>query len=808
MQKTVFINLVMVLMMITACNKRVESELEARKVEKFTSQWKYNAGDIENGFASDLNDSAWQVLDLPHDWSIDEPYNIDNPGGPGTKFMIGGIGWYRKSFVVPETYNNKRVEITFDGVYQNSSVWINGNLLGTRPMGYITFKYDLSPYLISGKENVIAVKVDNSALPNSRWYSGSGIYRNVWLTITDKTYIDPWGFFVTTPEVSSDSARIKIASVICNNHDGDRQLEVVTAVFDSSGLIVAEVKSPLVVDAGLSANFYQEVMLKNPALWSVEDPNLYVVKQTIIENGKIIDDYKIETGIRYFKFDRNKGFFLNDKPVKINGVCMHHDLGSLGAAINVRALERQLEILKEMGCNGIRTSHNPPAPELLQLCDRMGFIVMDETFDMWKLKKTEFDYSMYWDDWHAQDLHDHIVRDRNHPSVFIWSIGNEILEQWQPEGREMTIELAGIVRSLDSTRPITTGNNFPNPENSFIQSKALDLIGYNYAQGDYEKFLEWHPEKAFIATETVSSLVTRGCYDMPSDSIRRWPYRWDQEFLDGNTDNTCSSYDNCHAPWGSTHEETLKLIKKHDYLSGMFIWTGFDYLGEPTPYVWPSRSSYFGIIDLAGFPKDIYYMYQSEWTDKTVLHIFPHWNWVEGQDVDVWAYFNNADEVELFLNNKSVGVKQKSGDDLHVQWKVPFEAGTLKAVSRKGGNDIMVKEITTSGEASMIKATADRTSIKVGGEDLSFITVDILDKNGNLVPRASNLVSIKINGDASIAGVDNGSQTSHDSFKAEQVKAFNGKCLVIICSGCKAGKVQITLSCDGMIDQEVDIHVI
>lgn len=808
MQKTVFINLVMVLMMITACNKRVESELEARKVEKFTSQWKYNAGDIENGFASDLNDSAWQVLDLPHDWSIDEPYNIDNPGGPGTKFMIGGIGWYRKSFVVPETYNNKRVEITFDGVYQNSSVWINGNLLGTRPMGYITFKYDLSPYLISGKENVIAVKVDNSALPNSRWYSGSGIYRNVWLTITDKTYIDPWGFFVTTPEVSSDSARIKIASVICNNHDGDRQLEVVTAVFDSSGLIVAEVKSPLVVDAGLSANFYQEVMLKNPALWSVEDPNLYVVKQTIIENGKIIDDYKIETGIRYFKFDRNKGFFLNDKPVKINGVCMHHDLGSLGAAINVRALERQLEILKEMGCNGIRTSHNPPAPELLQLCDRMGFIVMDETFDMWKLKKTEFDYSMYWDDWHAQDLHDHIVRDRNHPSVFIWSIGNEILEQWQPEGREMTIELAGIVRSLDSTRPITTGNNFPNPENSFIQSKALDLIGYNYAQGDYEKFLEWHPEKAFIATETVSSLVTRGCYDMPSDSIRRWPYRWDQEFLDGNTDNTCSSYDNCHAPWGSTHEETLKLIKKHDYLSGMFIWTGFDYLGEPTPYVWPSRSSYFGIIDLAGFPKDIYYMYQSEWTDKTVLHIFPHWNWVEGQDVDVWAYFNNADEVELFLNNKSVGVKQKSGDDLHVQWKVPFEAGTLKAVSRKGGNDIMVKEITTSGEASMIKATADRTSIKVGGEDLSFITVDILDKNGNLVPRASNLVSIKINGDASIAGVDNGSQTSHDSFKAEQVKAFNGKCLVIIRSGCKAGKVQITLSCDGMIDQEVDIHVI
>jgi beta-galactosidase len=808
MRNVICIGFLSFCLLLISCSKPDTSNLNARKIEKFTSQWKFHLGDVENGFETELKDSGWQMLDVPHDWSISESYSIDNPGGAGTKFMIGGIGWYRKSFFVSADDANKRFEITFDGVYQNSSVWINGQLLGTRPMGYITFKYDLTPYLLPGQDNLIAVKVDNSAQPNSRWYSGSGIFRNVWLTVTDKTFIDPWGFFVTTRAVSHDLAQMTISSLIRNNHDVSRNLEVVTAVYDTLGLKVAEVKTPLVVNSNLTSEISQELSVKTPALWSVDNPNLYVIKQAILEKGIVIDDYKTEMGIRYFYFDGKKGFFLNGESLKIKGVCMHHDLGALGSAINVRAMERQLEILKEMGCNGIRTSHNPPASELLQLCDRMGFIVMNETFDMWKRKKTEHDYSQFWDEWHERDLRNHIVRDRNHPSVIIWSIGNEILEQWHPEGTEMTKKLVEIVRELDSTRPITTGNNEPKPHNSLIQSGELDLIGYNYGHGNFDKFHEWHPGKVFIATETTSALATRGSYDMPSDTIRRWPFRWDQVFTGGNPDNSCSSYDNCSAPWGSTHEETWKLIKKHEYLSGMFVWTGFDYLGEPTPYVWPSRSSYFGIVDLAGFPKDAYYMYQSEWTDKTMLHVFPHWNWAPGQEVDIWAYYNNADEVELFLNNVSLGVKRKINDDLHVQWRIPFEAGKLKAITRKNGTEVLVKEISTAGEAEQLNASADRVNIKADGEDLSFITIDILDKDGNLVPQASNLVSIKVNGDATIVGVDNGSQISHEPFQSDKIRAFNGKCLVIIRSGNNPGKAEIILSSDGFADQVVNLQMI
>ncbi|MGH9830067.1 MAG: glycoside hydrolase family 2 TIM barrel-domain containing protein, partial [Blastocatellia bacterium] len=379
-------------------------------------------------------------------------------------------------------------------------------------------------------------------------------------------------------------------------------------------------------------------------------------------------------------------------------VCDHHDIRSLGAAINTRAIERQLEILKAMGVNGIRTSHNPPAPELLDLCDKMGFIVMDEAFDMWKTKKTDFDYHLDWDEWHKRDLEDLVVRDRNHPSVFIWSIGNEVVEQWRnnPLAGPIALELSGIVKSLDKTRPITSACNDVRVDNPVIMSGALDLVGTNYAHDRMGEFLKMFPGKPIIGTETTSSLATRGHYDMPSGQIRRWPHKWNEMFKDGNPDLTCSAYDNCSAPWGSTQEETWKQVKKYDFFSGMYIWTGFDYIGEPTPYWWPARSSYFGIVDLAGFPKDTYYMYQSEWTDKPVLHVFPHWNWKPGQTVDVWAYFN-TEEVELFLNGKSLGTKRKSGDELHVVWSVPFEPGVLKAVARTGGKVILTQEIKTAG---------------------------------------------------------------------------------------------------------------
>jgi len=518
----------------------------------------------------------------------------------------------------------------------------------------------------------------------------------------------------------------------------------------------------------------------------------------------LVDNYTTPFGIRGFEFNAAKGFFLNGKSVKINGVCNHQDLGCLGSAINTRALERQMEILKGMGCNAIRTSHNPPAPELLDLADQMGFIIMDEAYDMWKKPKNKFDYSTVWDEMHKKDLQDLILRDRNHPSVIIWSIGNEILEQWDSTGTAIAKELAGYVRELDTTRPITSACNDPKPSNFIIRSEALDLIGYNYHQKDFEAFTQTFPGKKFIGTETVSALMTRGVYDMPSDEIRRWPVRKDWKGPKPNADNTCSSYDNVSTPWGSTHEETWKVIKKYDFLSGQFIWTGFDYLGEPTPYGWPSRSSYFGIIDLAGFPKDVYYMYQSEWTKKDVLHIFPHWNWKEGQTVDIWAY-SNADEVELFLNDKSLGIKKKQGDDLHLMWRIPFTPGTLKAISRTAGKEVLVKEVKTAGAPARLVVTADRSAIKADGNDLSYLTVDVVDANGVIVPNADNLVKFQLEGSGTIVGVDNGDPVSHESFKAPQRKAFHGKCLVVVQSNDKPGIVKLIASADGLTSNTVDI---
>ncbi len=793
--------------LFVSCAQRETAQEEIRETSKFTSQWKFALGEHEGANELAYDDSQWKTLDLPHDWSITEPYHIDNPGGHGTAFMIGGIGWYRKSFHWPRENAGKRVETTFDGVYQNSTVWINGKELGTRPFGYITFKYDLTDWIKPGETNVIAVRVDNSDQPNSRWYSGSGIYRNVWLTTTSKTFIDPWGVFITTPQVSDHSATIRLESQVRNQNDHSAEITVLSEIFSPQGKRILHNSKELNVGAQDETAFSVEFETNDPQLWSVSDPSLYFIKQTIISNGEKIDDYLTPFGIRTFHFDPQLGFFLNGESMKIKGVCMHHDLGALGAAVNVRAMERQLEILRDMGVNAIRTAHNPPAPELLHLCDLMGFLVMNETFDEWKLPKTSYGYSVFWDQWHEQDLRDHILRDRNHPSVIIWSIGNEILEQWQPQGTAMAKHLAGIVRELDPTRPITAGNNEPTPDNSLIKSGMMDLIGYNYKHESFADFPDLFPGESFIAAETTSALATRGSYDHPSDSIRVWPYRWDEKFLDGNPDHTCSAYDNCHTPWGSSHGASWKPIKKYDFLSGLFIWTGFDYLGEPTPYEWPSRSSYFGIVDLAGFPKDAFYMYKSEWTSDIVLHIFPHWNWQPGQEIDIWAYYNQADEVELFLNGTSLGIRAKQEDDLHVSWRVPFEPGAVRAVSRKNGQVVKENEIHTAGDAARMKITADRSLIKSGGEDLSFITIDIVDKNGNMVPFADNKVVISIEGDASIAGVDNGDQTSHHDFQGNTIKAFHGKCLAIIRSGKANGRIKVLFESEGLPSETITLNV-
>ncbi len=772
---------------------------QARTVADFDRGWHFHLGDVSGGEKQGLNDGGWRMLNLPHDWSIEGKFSKENPATPEGGALPGGIGWYRKTFTVPAEQEDKLVYIDFDGVYQKNDVWINGHHLGFRPNGYISFRYELTPYLNWGGKNIIAVKVDNSVQPNSRWYSGSGIYRNVWLVTTNNVAaIDHWGTYVAASQVGNDRATVNIETHINKFNTANRTLRLKTIIYSREGKEVASNTIPVSTNNRKNELLKQAIKINNPELWSVDRPYLYKVVSQVLSGTIVIDSYATSLGVRYFNFDADKGFSLNGKPMKILGVCNHHDLGSLGAAINTRALERQLQILKAMGCNGIRTSHNPPAPELLDLCDKMGFIVMDEAFDCWEWKKAKYDYHLYFKEWHKRDLEDQVLRDRNHPSVFIWSIGNEIPQQGDTTALRITPELAGIVHSLDRTRPITAANDHPDKGNKIIQSGALDLIGYNYHEFDYGTFHQRFPGKKFIATETTSGLETRGHYDTPSDSIRIWPSRWDKPFTDGNPDNSVSAYDNVRPAWGSTHEATWKVMKRYDFLSGMFIWTGFDYLGEPTPYSWPSRSSYFGIIDLAGFPKDIYYMYQSEWTNKPVLHIFPHWNWEPGKTVDVWAFYNNADEVELFLNGKSVGIKKKIGEDLHVMWRLKYEPGTLKAVSRKDGKVVLTHEIHTAGVPAKIELVADRKNIKADGKDLSFITVRILDKDGNLVPNADNRVDFKINGEGFIASVDNGDEVSHDPFKANYRKAFNGLALAIIQSKEKAGNITLTATADGL----------
>ena len=590
--------------------------------------------------------------------------------------------------------------------------------------------------------------------------------------------------------------------------------EIRTTLFASDSTKAGFESKPFKLEANSRGELTQEINIDNPGLWSVERPVLYRAVTQIYQKNKLLDEYTTPFGVRYFSFDPDSGFSLNGKIMKIYGVCDHHDLGALGSALNIRALERQLDMLKKMGCNGIRTSHNPPAPELLDLCDRMGFIVIDEAFDIWKKPKNPYDYHLDWDKWHAKDLEDQLLRDRNHPCVFVWSIGNEIREQsYFPDGRgypadssgiAITRELAAIVHKFDPARPVIAAlDQVEGSTNAVIQSGALDIIGYNYRHLVWKDVHKKWGKKPFIATEAASAFESRGDYHMPSDKILR-AGTGNQNL---SPDLTASSYDNYSAVWASTHEESLKEFFRLPYVAGTFIWTGWDYLGEPTPYWWPARSSYFGIIDLAGFPKDAYYLYQSVWTNKPVLHIFPHWNWKNGQEIDVWAYYNNADEVELFLNDRSLGVRKKVDGNLHVMWRTIFEPGKITAVSRKNGKTVLTREIKTAGEPFKISLSADRKSMHKDGKDLTFITVKILDDEGNLVPYASNLVNFSCSGEGTLAGVDNGFQASIEPFKASFRKAYNGMCLAIVQSATKSGKVKIVATSEGLKEASVEIDV-
>lgn len=777
-----------------------------REVIDFTTSWRFHLGDLPDAKDPLFKDDSWRLLNVPHDWSIEGEFSKDHPATPGGGALPGGTGWYRKSFVIPSSDKGRLIFIDFDGVYHNSEVWINGHFLGKRPNGYISFRYDLSAFLKYGQKNVISVRVENSKQPNSRWYSGSGIYRKVSLVKVSPLHVPQYGSYVTTPVVSKDRAVVSLETTILNASSKRASVKLNTILKNAEGKEVSSVWQEQVLESGQSLLFNQQAEVLKPRLWSVETPVLYTAVNHVYLGRRLVDSYETPFGIRSFHFDSRTGFSLNGVPMKIQGVCNHHDLGAIGAAFNRRAAERQLEILKEMGCNGIRTSHNPPAPELLELCDQMGFIVMDEAFDMWKKQKNPFDYHLNWDQWHRKDLEDLIRRDRNHPSVFIWSVGNEIQEQWGDEargdttGRIISRELVAIVRSLDTTRAITTANNEVNTYNNLLKSGAFDMIGYNYNHGGWANFHERWPGKKFIVTESTSALQTRGHYDLiPFDTIRRWPEAWDKPIKGGgNADFTVSAYDHVSAPWGSTHEESLRALQENPHVSGMYVWTGFDYLGEPTPYPWPARSSYFGIIDLAGFPKDVYWMYKSVWTDKPVLHLYPHWNWKAGDTVDVVAYYSQADKVELFLNGKSLGSKSKTGTEMHVKWRVPFASGTLRAVSYKQSKEILSRDIHTAGKPAKIELSADRVIIDADGRDLSFLTVKILDDKGHLVPKADNLIQFIVNGEGYLNAVDNGSPTSHERFKADRRKAFNGLALAIIQSSGKVGAIRVEALSSGL----------
>ena len=819
--------------------------LSARDRQSFDKDWLFVLADSAGMQNSEYSDGHWRRLNLPHDWAIEGDFSPSNPSGASGGALPGGIGWYRKHFSLPPDEKYDRFTITFDGVYMNSTVYINGHKLGTRPYGYSTFEYDLTPYIYKKGDNVIAVKVDNSDQPNSRWYSGCGIYRHVWLTKTLKeAYIPQWGQYVaTTPK---GDVRVKVDFHASGNRI---KLSIRNTIYDAAGKVVAR-------SQGTQS---QKLKVRKPHLWSIGKGYLYTVKSELVVNGKVVDTATTQTAFRDVRFDARKGFFLNGENMKINGVCEHHDFGCLGAALNEDALHRKLTILRDMGVNAIRSSHNPPAPELLNMCDSMGIMVMDESFDMWRRKKSNGDYARFFDEWHQRDLSDLVKRDRNHPCIIMWSIGNEVLEQWSDAAADtlsleqanlilnaghdastlahsdelsvnslLTRHLADIVKKYDpwGARPVTAGCNEPDPKNHLFKSGAIDVIGFNYHHQWVKDVPRNFPDKPFIFSESVSALQTRGYYRMPSDSIYTAPVEWWLPYTDPSF--KCSAYDNMHASWSSTHEETWDVVKHNDFVGGQFIWTGFDYIGEPTPYAYPARSSYFGIIDLAGLPKDSYYMYQSEWTKKPVLHLFPHWNWLPGQQIDMWCYYNQADEVELFINGKSQGIRKKkvhgegngaaanavsakaganaaadagaanAGDfdrstEYHVMWRVIFEPGEVKVVARKQGREISSQTIKTAGPPHHLVlkktyqntlASAVQTPSGVPGDlqspssPTTFVEVNVVDKDGNLCPNAEN--EIYFSSTAEILGTDNGNQTSLERFTDPKRKAFFGKCIIVL----------------------------
>ncbi|TWT84055.1 Evolved beta-galactosidase subunit alpha [Planctomycetes bacterium CA13] len=789
--------------------------LEARSRESLNSGWRFarfgampdgttraEPEGLENGT---LDDSDWRPLYLPHDWAIEGPFRDDLPNRTG-KLPYEGIGWYRKTFTVPMSDRGKRIFIDIDGAMSRAQVYINGQYAGQWPYGYASFRIELTEHIRFGEENTIAVRLDNPG-ESSRWYPGGGIYRNVWLVKTAPVHVAHWGVCITTPEVREDLGNVRAQVEL----EGATAATTVRHEIRPSG-------SGDVVTRGEGEDC--TLLVPSPRLWDIESPHLYTLRTTVLEEGNVVDVVENDFGIRTIEFTADRGFLLNGRAVKMNGVCMHHDLGPLGAAFNTRAAERQIELLKEMGCNAIRTAHNPPAPEYVDLCSRMGMLVQVESFDCWKAGKTENDYSSLFPEWHKRDIEAMIRRDRNQPSVVMWSTGNEVREQNKPEGHAVSQMLSDLVRSIDPTRPTTVGCNNQNSGKNGFQ-KTVDVFGYNYKPHLYESFQKNNPEQPLYGSETASTVSSRGEYFFPVS---------DEKHMGQGGYFQVSSYDLTAPPWANNPDIEFEAQDRCPYVIGEFVWTGFDYIGEPTPYnkdstnllnfadpeerqrmekelerlgsKIPPRSSYFGILDLCGFKKDRFYIYKARWRpDLPMAHILPHWNWPEriGKVTPVHVY-TSGDEAELFLNGRSLGRKKKGDLEYRLRWDdVVYQPGELKVVAYKDAARWAEDTMKTTGAPAKIDLRADRSLIDSDGRDLSFITVQISDAQGLLVPRSNNEVQFELEGPGEILAVGSGDPTSHESFQASKRKAFNGLCLVIVRSRAgESGEIRLSATSDGL----------
>ncbi|HZL16305.1 MAG TPA: glycoside hydrolase family 2 TIM barrel-domain containing protein, partial [Polyangia bacterium] len=760
----------------------------------FDDGWKFHLGDVTSAQQTTFDDSSWRSLSVPHDWSAELSFNKNSPAGYGGGLLDGGVGWYRKTFTLDSSYSGQKIRIEFDGVYMNSQVWINGTSLGTRPYGYSTFEYDLTPYVKVGASNVIAVRVDNSSQPNSRWYSGSGVYRNVWLTVLNPVHIAYNAAFITTPSVSATSASVAIAADVENQSSASQSVSIRTEIQDASGAAVASATTAVSsLAAGTTSTLNQSLTISNPHLWSTDATYLYQAKLSVQVGTSVVDTYVVPLGLRSFNFDPSKGFSLNGQPMKLWGTANHHDFGAIGTAYHRRALERELQILKGMGVNALRTSHNPPVPELLDLADQMGFLVMDEAFDVWETGKNGLnDYHLYFTQWAQTDIQDLVRRDRNHSSVIMWSIGNEI-----PGASIATASnLIKWVKAVDSTRPATWAcNDMGNGTNQAVAA-LLDLQGYNYLQngsvtspifdGDHSS----HPTWKIFGSEMESGGRSRGFYSTPDDNPTTW----------GSCDDSvmeCSDYPDTDAS-PADYEQMYVIEMNRPWFAGEFDWTGFDYGGEPWPYANDAKSSYFGIVDTAGFPKNGYFFWQSRRTTAPMVHIFPHWNWTAGTTVNVWVY-SNCDSVELFLNGTSLGSKSfMSSSTASLGWKVPWASGALVAKGTKAGAVVATDEVDTAGAAAKVGLSVDRATIAADGWDLAYVTAVIQDSVGSMVPTAGSSITFAVSGPGKLAGADNGDPIDLTTYSSATRKAFNGKALAIVQSTGSPGQITVTATSSGL----------